>query len=708
MRFYYIAFLGLLSSVTSETCSNTMYNVTKVSDAHNGMLNGYYASCGGDDSCNVDVSTVEANTQRNYGQLSDEVQVVGQYETVCNEAEFSICKLDIEYKISNANVIHTITEYDKPFCFPYTCSESQVELMDVYLPSCTSAGDNCVSSVTDVQCPVNRTYIDSGNCATDLPSQFNRLSVLKSAVYTAMDSRCTSGTITPNGYCKVERSDAEITSVSNLTLFSKEERYASFAKTCVLEGGLQCEVSYTLETTARQGIVFTDIRTFMPICLPNTCSSEADRAKTAEDIILHELATSTSNAPLQGAEAESVCAVNPSACTVKITSLSCENSPPDVPPTDPPTIDTSDLCPVEDGNTMYSIESVEKSASAVEEEYFAACTDADLCTGDYTAGTSDTVRDYTGLDTTRLQNTCGNNNRTICTVDIDYKIATSQVSYSITETAKPFCFPSSCNEDDIELMAPFLPLCGAAGEDCDATIKKISCPDNRVYNNTGTCEGDLARPIQINVLEKAIETTMDASCLQAAAESNENCQVELVKPELDYQISFDGYEKESLTDFAQTCVQEGGLACEVSYYLRADGLSVTAFDTRLKMPMCFPKTCVEEDDQVTVVEDIIYNELAIGNRVFDLADTGEQSGVELNFCAIDSSVCTVDITSINCENSPPLIVPTTSPTVKPLTSAPVAKPKVEEPAEPVEDTSGASNKAVLLPGVMILGAGFLF
>eukprot|EP00594_Rhizosolenia_setigera_P002334 CAMPEP_0178939402 /NCGR_PEP_ID=MMETSP0789-20121207/189_1 /TAXON_ID=3005 /ORGANISM="Rhizosolenia setigera, Strain CCMP 1694" /LENGTH=460 /DNA_ID=CAMNT_0020618237 /DNA_START=612 /DNA_END=1994 /DNA_ORIENTATION=+ len=459
-----------------------------------------------------------------------------------------------------------------------------------------------------------------------------------------MESRCASGNVNPNEYCIQERSEASVSSTSDFNDFIEEAQtpYVSFAQTCLKEEGLYCEVSYTLNSVGIEGNYFTDSRTSMPICLPDDCSNEGNTEKAAviKDIILNQLSTASPRVQSQpgAAQTESICASDPSQCTVDIHSFSCDNEK--VP---------EETCPLGNGNAMYEIESVSTEATAVFDGYFQECTDE--CLGMYFPGYSDTVRDFSSIDTQRFEDICASNGRDICTAEIVYDINNAQRKAVITEKNKPFCFPPSCGEGDIELMNPYLSLCNLDG--CTATIKQISCPEGRNYQNTGTCENDVTRPFRLIAAERAVRGAMDVACVQttgAGDVANEDCKTGNVKAQLNYDLQFTEYTTDSLTRLTQNCLQEGGAICKVSYDNTASGLTVDVYDYREDVTVCIPKLCYQnETEQELAVKDIIYNEIVIGNEAYVLQ--GGETGIELSFCSMDNSACSLNIYSLICEDS---------------------------------------------------------
>lgn len=239
MRFFSVTLLFLVP-VASQICKNSMYsNNTEVLQAHNSMLNSYFVRCFRDDSCSVEVDEVISSSFEDYTNLGNEVQFVSQYSNTCGEFNYSVCQLNIDYMIFRPNLFQYIKEVNKPFCLPNSCAENQVHSLDIYVPSCSAAGENCTKALIGVMCPNDRVLDVTGNCTEDLPGPFSRLNFLRSSIYAAMESRCASGNVNPNEYCIQERSEASVSSTSDFNDFIEEAQtpYVSFAQTCLKEEG---------------------------------------------------------------------------------------------------------------------------------------------------------------------------------------------------------------------------------------------------------------------------------------------------------------------------------------------------------------------------------------------------------------------------------------------------------------------------------------
>lgn len=356
MRFYLFPLLIILHEALAETnCTygkmNEMYNKTSVRETHGDLVDTYYSNCTTTETCSADVEYISTTTKRDFRSLARQVDVVNQYIQLCLQGTSDICTANLKYEITTGEANQNILEKQKPYCFPSTCLESDFELLDPYLTLCTAAGENCKPTLVGLRCPENRTVSTEGNCADDVPGRFDQLSLRARSVNTAMDGMCAAAAAGQNNqHCRVERSDPAVATSSDFSEMMTKPSFKTFAQTCVQEGGLQCEVSYSLVTAPQsEGIKLTDERTNMPICIPSSC---VEKEVAAAEIILKELSAGStvfqgvgnlglspnSNVFQTLSQAESVCILNPTACSVDIKSLSCANSPAYIEPTISPTV----------------------------------------------------------------------------------------------------------------------------------------------------------------------------------------------------------------------------------------------------------------------------------------------------------------------------------------------------------------------------------
>lgn len=354
MRFYLLPLLFIIHEALAETnCTygkmNEMYNKTSVRETHGDLVDTYYSNCTTTETCSADVEYITTTTKRDFQSLANQVEVVNQYMSLCLQGTGDICLANLKYTITTGEVNQYILEKKKPYCFPSTCGEEDFELLDPYITLCTAAGENCEPTLVGLRCPENRTVSTTGNCADDVPGRFDQLNLVGRGVNTAMDGMCTIAAAgQSNQNCRVERSDPAVATSSDFSEMMMKPSFKTFAQTCVQEGGLQCEVSYSLVTAPQsEGVKFTDERTNMPICIPSSC---VEKEVAAAEVILKELSAGSTffesaanlgiSAPVLQTlgQAESVCILNPTACSVDIKSLSCANSPPYIAPTISPTV----------------------------------------------------------------------------------------------------------------------------------------------------------------------------------------------------------------------------------------------------------------------------------------------------------------------------------------------------------------------------------
>lgn len=293
---------------------------------------------------------IETKTVRNYSNLPSEVDAFARYKSECEKAGNSICLAHIEYDIlkddSYPVIQQDITEIDKPFCFPKSCEEQQLKLMDPLLKTCVLAGDDCHVIIKNVECPQNRTQVEnSQNCANEQPSMFSQISILQKTIYGSMDAICTASTVNSNEHCSITGKEPYFTTNFDYSMYDQADLYRDFSQNCVQEGGLKCETSYEL-VAYQPGLTLTDTRMNMPICIPKECSSDVERVQIIKDIIMVEFPVGGSLATEQippsiltsflPSDGTSICSLSPETCNLELTHISCDNSPPYIEPTNSP------------------------------------------------------------------------------------------------------------------------------------------------------------------------------------------------------------------------------------------------------------------------------------------------------------------------------------------------------------------------------------
>lgn len=363
---------------------NIMYKNTDVKEGLEDIQEQFYAYCDIVGSCNVEVGVITTTTVRDYTGFfnndddeQNQIQALEHYENACGSVGGSICKVNIDYVLSGQNFVGIMKEINKPICFPSNCGKEDVGLLNPFYSPCDASNvaseGSCDATITSVECPANHTINANLNVNTNstLASNNNTSTqtecgaspsdrqpvgqLFRVTIDAAMESKCAASTIqttttmnNQNEFCTVEKSDAEISRISNFSSFEPENAYSHFSQTCVQKGGLKCEISFNLQITPTNGgIKLYEKNDLVPICIPQSCHEQEDRIIVAQDIILKELITGSgslnnnlvSTNPTLSSDigrVGSICVSNPDACDIEVTFISCDRSPAYIEPTNPP------------------------------------------------------------------------------------------------------------------------------------------------------------------------------------------------------------------------------------------------------------------------------------------------------------------------------------------------------------------------------------
>lgn len=244
----------------------------------------------------------------------------------------------------------------------------------------------------------------------------------------------------------------------------------------------------------------------------------------------------------------------------------------------------------------------------------------------------------------------------------------------LEERDKPYCYPSSCKEDqfsDLNTVDKQCQLAQLQGG-CDVFESTATCPEDRVVSGDnsrcGRDEPGLFSSVQLN--KNALFGLMDAQCADASSELGPNsdrfCDVETLPAELLTANTYTSFldTSDTFTDFHRDCDSNGGTACAVSFDLQyaplGDTVSVMdiAFDYT-DYPICVPKPCAGD---TSLAEEHILSDFA---------------GTEVGLSLCQPGTCTYNVTNIRC--FPDFVEPVVE------VEEPVAEETEEDEEEEVEE-----------------------
>jgi len=518
--------------------------------------------------------------------------------------------------IDDINVVREISEIFKPVCFPKSCSDEQINIVDPTPAGCNPDGNfggNCEIIDQSVICPVREVAADTSMCAADLVGPGTPYGRRSGVLFGLILRDCTavlgglSGT-----YCHMDFDQLKMDTFVNFTDFKDIEQYTDYENTCAQQGGRICEADvttdYLMSLAGIGDLMITDKFLNFPFCLAPACSEETDvsamtnifRKYTTESIM-------TPDCP------EGLCDVN-------IGLASCSTiSPTPVPSVSPDPIQTEDF----------------RDLNCSEAESLLA--DSDILTRDFYEFTNrmelnktissqeDSLLITARYDYSLFNGTTYQTAKNICENDFGYDLCSVStktkhfesvndlpIVREITELSKPVCFPKSCSGEQINIVDPTPAGCnpdGNFGGNCEIIEQSVICPVREVAADTSMCPVDLIPPanlyhVRVNLLFGNILRDC-TNVLQG--ENGTYCFFDSEGLQVQTSLDFSGRESlNQYVDYENTCAQLGGHMCfadiSTSYVISpADVGDIAVTDSFFNFPFCLPPVCSIDGDE----EDII-------------------------------------------------------------------------------------------------------
>lgn len=555
----------------------------------------------------------------------------------------------------------------KPVCFPQSCSEDQVNILDPFPADCDPLISDCEIKGYSVQCPSKKTTLeDTSTCADDVIPNGNRIYPRLNVLAATMQTNC--ATLFAGGksiYCSV---DYGTFSVDTLTDFSTGrelvEQYDPYETTCLQNGGQICDADITATYIVQNGdvgeIMLSEDYLQIPLCLPPVCADEGD----SEDVAAEAFRRYTFDSRVV-----SNCGDN---CDVMIHSVTCKEVTEDIPipPTASPTTSQPTVLVITESPTADSVSSTCREAKNLLAE------DENLKTNFFAMmGPFESNKTWTPqtdpVDVFASYNYSGSSGwnfdkiRDICEVDFGYSlcevtaITTHEdsfdnipflpieinipISRKVTEIAKPVCFPPTCSAEQVDILDPNPANCDTINPDagCEVLSYDVTCPAREESTNTTSCAIDAIQPgnpifPRLNVLEASIVS----SCASFVPGVGGNtCEIEYGSFEVDAMTDFvTNRDKVAEFDtFEASCFEAGGKVCDTdltaAYDLTTENfIDLVLTENFMQLPLCLPQECSGEEDET--------NAAILGFREYT------RDSFTLPDCETD--VCDVLIYSVSC------------------------------------------------------------
>ena len=282
------------------------------------MLTEFGGTCDRREDCKASRTPIRTLTVKDFNNLkstsgdnNEDVLSVGptfdfyeQYHDACVESGMTMCYISTTVKMNSNSVVDSsalavaqvVRELNKPICFPKSCSENQVEILNPYPNACTIAGNICEIMETSIVCSENRVVEgDASNCEADVPGPFSTVNINKLALSNQMDARCAEVVLGgSNDYCFVRHVWAEVIEFTNYTSFRQNSiAFQRFGTNCNKNGGQQCFADFNLLrgiSLGTAGINYNITGVDYPFCFPKDCS-QSSLTKMAGDVIMTNFGT---------------------------------------------------------------------------------------------------------------------------------------------------------------------------------------------------------------------------------------------------------------------------------------------------------------------------------------------------------------------------------------------------------------------------------
>lgn len=288
-------------------------------ETFNAMLNEFGSTCDRREDCKASRTPIRTLTVKDFDNLKssngdsdeDDVLSVGptfdfyeQYHDTCTESGMTMCYISTTVKMSSNSVVDSsalavaqvVRELNKPICFPKSCRDDQVEVLNPYPNACTIAGNVCQIMETSLICPEDRLVEqDTSTCESDIPGPFSSININKLALSNQMDARCAEVVLGGNNeYCFVRHTWAEVNEFTNYTSFRYNNvAFQRFGTNCNKNGGQQCFADFNLLrgiSLGTAGINYNITGVDYPYCFPKDCSLSS-LTRMAGDIIMANFGT---------------------------------------------------------------------------------------------------------------------------------------------------------------------------------------------------------------------------------------------------------------------------------------------------------------------------------------------------------------------------------------------------------------------------------
>lgn len=195
---------------------------------------------------------------------------------------YTLCTVDtnVEYsqEIAGQAATNNIVEKDKPVCFPPTCADSEIAIIEDEPARCDPNTFPCTILSYDVTCPANRPIdTSSGECMQTLNTLTSPFFIGRNLLEGRISASCVAG---GGQFCTIDADDVIVKSTRDYTGYETNDAYKSYNSECLANGGQMCHMDMVVTADADRaentlGLAVRLQRTLIdhPICISVNCAA---------------------------------------------------------------------------------------------------------------------------------------------------------------------------------------------------------------------------------------------------------------------------------------------------------------------------------------------------------------------------------------------------------------------------------------------------
>ena len=265
-------------------------NYENLSSATSTMWDKYYKICENDDSCIFNIEPVSATTHLNFAKLKK----TDQYQSVVDACAAlgtenkptSLCTVNSRLTVtsgegSSTPILDKFTAKREPVCFPYQCTDDQVDIVHGKPLGCDPEVTECILQSERAVCSDRPEGAGSGNCHM-YAGIVNDDETLTSAI-TALSSKASMACVNfgqdddDDPICVSETAPIKIYLSKHFRTFEADPAYRSYLNSCYDVDSHTCYMSMAVKMQGQVGFFSLDLigdYNDYPVCMPKTCTAD--------------------------------------------------------------------------------------------------------------------------------------------------------------------------------------------------------------------------------------------------------------------------------------------------------------------------------------------------------------------------------------------------------------------------------------------------